>query len=264
MKFQVLEVTPQMAEGWLALNVANRHVRKGYVKQLAEAMKRGEWAVTHQPIAINGDRLLDGQHRLMALMQSGLLSLKMSVVQDAETSTFDAIDIGARRKDGDIYREDLHVMHPISFIGRLLNSPGLTPRALRNIYERFALDIRELVALYHRGTKTFTAAPIKVGAVAAMLNGEEKAYVHKVFSDLCSYNIAELPKVGQVFVRQMTIDSQGGRKVQSTERQQLLIRSFIVFQKQNADLARVLVRDESGRMNEIRGLFRDALGIKEA
>ena len=264
MKFEVIEVTPELANKWLELNVNNRRIRAFQVKAFAEAMKRGEWAVTHQPIAINGTRLLDGQHRLMALVQSGLPNIKMSVAFDADSNTFDTIDIGLKRAHADVYREDLHVMHPISYISRLLNGMRQTPRAVRPVYERFADDIRELVGLYNRGTKQFTAAPIKVGALAAILDGEEKAYVHGLFSNICAFNIGEIPRVAQVFVRQITMDANVGRKVHATEREQLLVRSFIVFHKDNADLERVLVRDITGQIERVRSVLRSALEVKDS
>jgi hydrogenase maturation factor len=97
-KLQVLEVTPVQAKAWLKLNTLNRPVRSSYVAYLADAMKRGEWVVNHQPLAINGSRLIDGQHRLMAVVESGLSAVKMAVVTDADTATFDTIDIGVKRK----------------------------------------------------------------------------------------------------------------------------------------------------------------------
>lgn len=260
MKFEVIEVTQKQASEWLALNTDNRPVRKTLVKFLSDAMKRGEWMLTHQPIALNGDRLLDGQHRLMALVQSGLPAIKMTVCKDAHSATFDVIDIGDKRSMGDIYRTDLHVMHPISYIGRILSNSRQSPRALRKIYDRFHVEIRELVAMYDRNTRQFTAAPIKVGALAAVLDGEDKVYVHDVFRNICQYNIAELPRVGQIFVRQMTIDGAPGRKVQATDREQLLIRSFTVFHKDSAGLERLMVKDQSTRVAEIKDLFRKALG----
>ena len=66
-------VTPAMAEVWLDKNTANRPVSDARVATLAAAMKRGEWRLTHQGIAFGADgSLYDGQHRLWAIITSGL------------------------------------------------------------------------------------------------------------------------------------------------------------------------------------------------
>src|ERR1043165_1275934 len=205
MNCRVKDVLPAKAREWLKTNTLNRPIRKKYVQTLSESMQRGEWAVNHQPIAMNGKRLIDGQHRLMAVIQSGLPAVRMSVVLDAETETFDTIDIGVKRNNGDIFREDMHIMHPISFIGRLIYRGSYTPRELRPIYDNLQKPIRELVALYVRGTPKLTAAPIKVGALAAILSGEPKSYVHPLFKKICDFDLTELPPVAQGFIKQVSL-----------------------------------------------------------
>ena len=261
MKLQSIDVTPEQAKKWLAHNMMNRPVRKGYVSALADAMQRGEWMVNHQAIAVNGNKLVDGQHRLMALLESGLPKVRMTVITDADAATFDTIDIGAKRTMADIYREDLHVIHPIYFIGKIVYGGRCTPRELRPIYTRYHQPIRELVALYTRGTKKLTIAPIKVGAMAAILKGETKSYVHRLFENLCNFEPQELPRSARSFLKQIMIGTTSAT-MQGSASHQWLVRAFTIFQRENADLERVMVKDVATRTGQIRQLFRDDLGIK--
>lgn len=62
-----------MAEEWLSTaNVKNRKLRVRTVDAFAADMRRGKWHTTHQGIAFDeAGNLLDGQHRLAAIVKSG-------------------------------------------------------------------------------------------------------------------------------------------------------------------------------------------------
>ncbi len=72
MTFELLTVTPEMARQWLESNTGNRPVRKKAVDRLAGVMEAGGFGLTHQGIAFDvSGRLIDGQHRLLAIVGSG-------------------------------------------------------------------------------------------------------------------------------------------------------------------------------------------------
>lgn len=260
MKIQVVDVTPKQAEAWLKLNTSNRPLRKTYAKALSESMKRGEFMPTHQGIAINGSRLLDGQHRLMAVIESGLPSVKMTVITDADSDTFDAIDIGARRSHSDIYREEPAVMIPLSFIARLVFArSGVTPRQIKPIYDALHEPMREIVSAASRPGR-FAASAIRVGALAAILSGTEKTYVHSLYRNMAALDTEKLPLVAKAFVRQVAlgITRQAGGAAQLD----MLVRAFIAFQYENANLSKVQVKKVGDKIGVIRQIFKDAIGIE--
>ena len=97
-------VTPEQAQEWLEHNYERqRGIRKTVVRQYARDMESGNWNEdVEQPIVITKDgTLIDGQHRLAALVETGR-PLWMFVVTDADISQFDYIDCGARRKASDM------------------------------------------------------------------------------------------------------------------------------------------------------------------
>jgi len=109
MKFEFVLVTPKMAAAWLAKQNTgdkdkNRHLRLHDVAAFARAMKAGLWRVTHQAISLdeNGN-LLDGQHRLAAIVESGV-SLWMLVCYEQPRDNMSVIDRGKSRRRQDTLR----------------------------------------------------------------------------------------------------------------------------------------------------------------
>lgn len=65
-------MTPKMAEAWLKKNHPdNRQINPKTVASIAADIEDGNWRVTHQGVCFNADGyLIDGQHRLMAVVSS--------------------------------------------------------------------------------------------------------------------------------------------------------------------------------------------------
>ena len=98
-----MTITPEMAAEMLIYNTDNRPVSSGAVKHYAEQMKAGEWRETFAPIQFSDKgRLIDGQHRLQAIVDSGC-AIVAWVAFGARDETFAFIDIGKKRTAGDIF-----------------------------------------------------------------------------------------------------------------------------------------------------------------
>lgn len=101
MKTSVETITPDKARQLLTENHGNRVIRDAHVQFLAREMREGRWSLTHQGICIaDTGRLLDGQHRLHAIVFSGV-TVKMQVTREAEESTYRYMDIAATRTNAD-------------------------------------------------------------------------------------------------------------------------------------------------------------------
>lgn len=69
---EVLIVHPAMAEAWLAARHPNRRMLAKRVDELAALMRQDGWHLNGEPLIFDQDGiLLDGQHRLSALVQVG-------------------------------------------------------------------------------------------------------------------------------------------------------------------------------------------------
>jgi hypothetical protein len=87
----------------LERNHGNRPVRKSHVDWLANLIRSGEWVTNHpQPIVFGeSGRLLDGQHRLMAMaMVDGMYVV--NVVTMVPDDVFSTIDRGVSKSTADV------------------------------------------------------------------------------------------------------------------------------------------------------------------
>lgn len=99
---KVITMTPELASHYLSNNPSNRPMSPRRVSQFAAMMANGQWALNGETVVISATgRLLDGQHRLAAVVEHGH-AVPMLVVTGALDSTFSTIDIGAKRTAGDI------------------------------------------------------------------------------------------------------------------------------------------------------------------
>ena len=97
----VVLIDPETATRWLARNEANRHLRVAQVTKYAGDMAAGRWHLTGSPIQFAADgRLLDGQHRLCAIIKSGV-TLPMFVVRGLASTAQSYMDTGAKRTVAD-------------------------------------------------------------------------------------------------------------------------------------------------------------------
>lgn len=102
MTSEVIKVTPEMADDWLSHNVHNnRTVREEQVARYARDMVNGKWILTHQGIAFNEKgELIDGQHRLWAVLYSGC-TVEMLVWHGITEEQLAKIDTGMARTSSD-------------------------------------------------------------------------------------------------------------------------------------------------------------------
>jgi hypothetical protein len=102
LRSRVSKITPVKAAEMLAANTSNRPLSRSTVRAFAEAMRRGDWLVTHQGIAFDTRGVLvDGQHRLAAVVEADV-AVEMAVFTDVEPDTFDVLDTGKRRNAADV------------------------------------------------------------------------------------------------------------------------------------------------------------------
>lgn len=106
MKTEIMVVSPAIARTWIdSTSSKNRSLSAQRVRAYAELMKSGRWLMNGESIIIDDNgNLIDGQHRLHAVIRSGA-SVKMVVVRGVDPGTFKTIDVGKKRCPGDV----LHV-----------------------------------------------------------------------------------------------------------------------------------------------------------
>lgn len=105
---QVEDITPTIAQQILDKNI-NRPCGLSTVIEYAKEMTAGRWLLTHQGIAISDEGvLLDGQHRLRAIVMSGV-TVKMCVFREVPRKAQVAMDVHRKRSTADSISLDTQV-----------------------------------------------------------------------------------------------------------------------------------------------------------
>ncbi|MBT2748371.1 MULTISPECIES: hypothetical protein [unclassified Lysobacter] len=103
---EVVLVNAVIASAWLHRNSNNRPIRHKAVSQYACDMTGGQWKSTGESIKFSkSGRLLDGQHRLSAIVEADAI-IDVVVNTGLEDGSFDVIDTGRHRTGSDILTID--------------------------------------------------------------------------------------------------------------------------------------------------------------
>jgi hypothetical protein len=165
---KVMLVTPKLAKEWLAKrDEKQRQLKPKLVRRYIKEIVNKAWPLTHQAIGFNtNDRCIDGQHRLSAIVATGI-SLYMLVVWGVVGDYSLPIDIGGVRTNPDLLRETQRKCAVIANLTRLQlgtirDFERIPPDPLRGTYAACAVDVDAVVDATNRG---IIKAPV-AGALA--------------------------------------------------------------------------------------------------
>ena len=102
--FDLETVTPALAAEWLGANHGNRNQRPRAVSAYARDILNGAWLITGESIKFDwNDRLIDGQHRLEAVIVTGH-TIRTLVVRNLNPIVQGVLDTNAKRTAADALR----------------------------------------------------------------------------------------------------------------------------------------------------------------
>tara|TARA_R100000734_G_C3297923_1_gene88897 strand:- start:193 stop:1080 length:888 start_codon:yes stop_codon:yes gene_type:complete len=198
MKVSVEEVTPMVAEMLLQKNTNNyRKLSQPTVTKYANKMRQGEWDASACMIQIDtNDVLLNGQHRLHAVMQSGE-TIQSIIVTGASPDSRYRIDSHMPRRMKDHCECEAY---KITMINTFLRSEGLFWDYKDNVqfYRGHVIgDIGTLSEkLYNVFSKTyspFTSVGFRAGLILGILNNQlSEAKALELFEQIS--NLRKKPK----------------------------------------------------------------------
>lgn len=102
MNIEIISVTPDLARQWLATNATNnRKISKKTVNTYARDMIAEKWEMTGEALKFDTTgRLIDGQHRLSAVIASQK-TVQMAVIRGLAPEVMDVLDTGKSRSGAD-------------------------------------------------------------------------------------------------------------------------------------------------------------------
>jgi len=99
---EVRTITPQLAEVMLEHNIKNRPLRTSALKHCIRQLQDGNFQLTGDSITFSDTaRLLNGQHRLLACVETGI-SFEASILYGVKEESFHVMDTGVKRSPSDV------------------------------------------------------------------------------------------------------------------------------------------------------------------
>lgn len=217
MHISVEEITPEMAERYLAANhYKNRPISKSVVRRYVDDMVNGRFQTTHQGIAFNqSGALVDGQHRLTAIMQSGV-PVTMVVARGVQTDDVMGlhVDIGKARSAADIHHKSKKATAVCAFLAFVDIGSHVPKTQMHRYIAAFSADAEKIVAHVHNNIRTIAGA--QVSAAALVMGGMNGALDHscQVMSVLSKLDFNAMTPLQQAFIRAAqsgSVSARGGK-----------------------------------------------------
>lgn len=202
-------VTPERAKQILETsNFDNRKLRPSVVEKYAKIMRAGQWRTTPETlsVAVNG-RLLNGQHRLHAIIRSGV-TCTFLFVYGVDEDVYAVLDRGAGRSVSDAVQRPRKLVESASLLARL--HFGHT-NILDHDIERAAALIEPahstLMSASNKASRLFSSAPFRLAAVARLMDGSDPDYVIALYRSLSLGDTENLSLAGHAAMRRFITGS---------------------------------------------------------
>jgi hypothetical protein len=152
MRFENVNVTPEMAAKFLMKNEGNRKLREHRSAYLSRAILEGKWKLTHQAAAISKKgRLLDGQHRFRAICLANKAA-EMVIAWDVPEDVFAVMDAGMPRKMHERLRADPKHTSIVTSMFRLMSG--------NRVAHEFEIEL--MLEIFEDALRAYEPRPCKV------------------------------------------------------------------------------------------------------
>lgn len=178
MTFYPVMMTPEIAQQLLDNRAPNRGIRSSTVKRYLRDIEGGRWLLSPQCILIDTQgRLIDGQHRLSAIVAGGV-PVPVVVCVNVPDGVFGVIDEGTKRSSADVLR----ISSDTTSVAQAL--AGWTPSGrkvqlsrseLQDVVSAFSDEIAfVIVNVMNFNAKRISTAPVAAQIAMALVAGEDR------------------------------------------------------------------------------------------
>jgi hypothetical protein len=255
-------ITPEIAADMLTRNFGNRPFRSAAVKAYAMDMKAGRWRLTHEAIAVTtAGNLINGQHRLRAIVESGCQQMFWIAVYDTtETATDLPIDFGARRTVSDILGQDkLHVQTAAALYRFGITHQGIEvrPHQVRAILDIIGREIDDAVNVSRSRVKLRGSAMARSAVVCNMLRFRHD---EDTYDDIVDSFRAWVEGANAKWTSVETLNKQA-KHMEGLFSQNTFCRVLYAFNPKNRDVKciRIAPEQERAMLKELRSFLQSQL-----
>lgn len=253
-KCSVMHIGPEAARRMLERNEGNRPIRRHMFARYAATMAAGNWRTSPEPIVIGkSGRLLNGQHRLSAVITSGA-EVPFMVVSGVDDAAFEVIDRGGPRSLADALQKNKRLIEVAALLARLwVQRP--TDNQIKEMAEVIEEPHQRLITACPSTTKVFSSAPMRLAATVRLLAGYDPEYIVTLYRELVLGRVAGLPPVAQGFVGAVLAGRVVMRSSGGGGQYEMIARAWDLYDPAKANNARIMVRDTSRALEEIRRIL---------
>jgi hypothetical protein len=177
-------ITPEVAAELLKYNTNNRPLKQQHIKRLVGIMKRGEWRVNGDSIRISKTKkLLDSQHRLQAVIDSGI-TIQSVIVEGLDDEVFSTIDRGSGRTMADVLSvkgepnyTTLAGAARIMWVWEGTGDPGLSGGSNTPTVDQLLATIQK-----HPGLRDSTSKMHLFRGICRLLSKSQTCFLHYIFT----------------------------------------------------------------------------------
>lgn len=255
-------VTPEMAREWLeATNIDNRIIRKKVVARYATMMRNGDWKPTHQGVAFSARRLIDGQHRLSAIVASGKPQWVIVFTEQSD-ETFAVLDHGKNRT----LRDEVAVHPPVldtaswmaSTIGNMPQGSPVRAQYAAEIVERLGDIIALTTTGYSRALRGRIVGSVRAAVTLRIYesNAADREYILDQWQAWTHLDYSAMSKSLHAGAKRMESVMTGAGRDVTNERACI---AWNTFDPHSRHLSKIVLRDVQTILNEMREVFNAAM-----
>lgn len=159
-KAHILTANKKLVDWLLSMNTNNRHLRKTHVAWLENAIENKEFILTGHGVTVSEDgELLDGQHRLLAIVNKNYPPVPLLVVTGLKKKSQMYIDQHAKRSLSDMLRLTLdksitgQMTAVLTFLLRVNEKDGVfslkgkTKPSLQEVHDKMSETMDDLISI---------------------------------------------------------------------------------------------------------------------
>lgn len=259
MRFEIVNVTPEIAAKYLGKNDGNRKLREHRSAYLSRAILDGKWKLTHQAAAISKKgRLLDGQHRFRAICLANKAA-EMVIAFDVPEDVFAVMDAGMPRKMHERLRSDAKHTATVTTMFKLMSSN----RTAHEFEIELMLEIFEDALRQYRFsnkskvTKAAVVAAIilRVAMLQAKGDHDGVARIQWIIEKMHRGDLVGLPPVVSSFYRQQ-FEGIANLDLGVAPATDQFVRSWNAFDPEKESVTRLQINDHGADVRAARVEFK--------
>ena len=246
---KVLTISPKLAQKILHnYNYGNRPISPSTVTHYARQMELGRWMLSPQPIVFlrKKGRLLDGQHRLQAVVQSKKTIQANCALVENEAG-FKVLDQGKNRSNADILNLPNTIVSPMQFLLRIdthrntkVVSTDIEPFLNSTLHHR----LNHIVEVIQPRDKRFKNAPFRAAFAVATCTGANFEKCSSAFRALSHLDFERCNEIMKTLYYQFDRGFEQSRVNSNNRNNEYFIRGLYLFYNIESEKSSIKISEQ--------------------